>query len=311
MEKYQMNLEQAQNIGALFRELAQAFEEIGVDFGKNPVVMSAAQYIDELPSDGPVTTNGPAEVFNSGADVAAVFAPAPQGEPVYTMTEAAAGHSRESLLAGGLGWTDELLISQNMMTVEYVLPKPAVPVAPPAPAPVAPPTPAASTPSADTPTPAAIELDSTGLPWDARIHSGGRTKTQKGVWVSRKGVQPNVVSQVTAELRSNPPRANAPFVPQQEAHVPLAQPAAAAAPTPAPAAPAPATAGEAVAQAKAAAAGITDARSLMQWVSSNGHGPNMAAVGALMGFTHFGAVMEPANAGRIGEAYNHFMTLKG
>jgi len=42
-------------------------------------------------------------------------APAPNAPPQYVMTEKAAGHTRDQLLANGQGWTDELLLSQGMM----------------------------------------------------------------------------------------------------------------------------------------------------------------------------------------------------
>jgi len=41
--------------------------------------------------------------------------PAPNAAPVYQMTDKAAGHTRDQLLANGQGWSDELLISQGMM----------------------------------------------------------------------------------------------------------------------------------------------------------------------------------------------------
>lgn len=49
------------------------------------------------------------------------------------------------------------------------------------------------------------ELDSTGLPWDERIHSGNKTKNDDGRWKKRKGVADNVVDAVTAELRKTYP----------------------------------------------------------------------------------------------------------
>lgn len=52
----------------------------------------------------------------------------------------------------------------------------------------------------------AVELDSTGLPWDGRIHSlgdnGTHPKTDKGVWRKKRNVQPMLVSQVETELRT-------------------------------------------------------------------------------------------------------------
>ena len=68
---------------------------------------------------------------------------------------------------------------------------------------------AASTPAAQI-TPAevaAAELDSDGLPWDARIHAGTKTKTQKGVWTQKKGVDEAVRDAVMAELRQQYPSA--------------------------------------------------------------------------------------------------------
>ena len=43
-------------------------------------------------------------------------------------------------------------------------------------------------------------LDADGLPWDERIHSGGKSQTAKGLWKKRKGVGKDTVEQVTAEL---------------------------------------------------------------------------------------------------------------
>lgn len=82
------------------------------------------------------------------------------------------------------------------------------------------PLPGASTPST-APTPAggsaaassapvagAVELDSTGLPWDARIHSSGvdeqgkHKKTAKGVWNKRKGCTDDEFDTVSKELLS-------------------------------------------------------------------------------------------------------------
>lgn len=49
-----------------------------------------------------------------------------------------------------------------------------------------------------------IELDADGLPWDERIHAGSKTKTAKGVWKKRRGVQPVTITEVEAELRNAP-----------------------------------------------------------------------------------------------------------
>lgn len=57
--------------------------------------------------------------------------------------------------------------------------------------------------------PAGVELDKNGIPWDARIHSGGvdpetgaHKKTAAGVWAKRKGVDDLTVSTITKELQN-------------------------------------------------------------------------------------------------------------
>jgi hypothetical protein len=44
------------------------------------------------------------------------------------------------------------------------------------------------------------DVDSEGLPWDARIHSSSRETVKSGVWKKRKGVDDALFSQVKAEL---------------------------------------------------------------------------------------------------------------
>lgn len=44
------------------------------------------------------------------------------------------------------------------------------------------------------------DVDSRGLPWDARIHSSNREKGKDGVWRRRRGVSEEVEKQVEAEL---------------------------------------------------------------------------------------------------------------
>lgn len=46
-----------------------------------------------------------------------------------------------------------------------------------------------------------VDLDAEGLPWDARIHAGSKTKTQKGLWVAKRGLNDAaLVARVKAEL---------------------------------------------------------------------------------------------------------------
>lgn len=47
-----------------------------------------------------------------------------------------------------------------------------------------------------------VELDAAGLPWDERIHSSNRQKTEKNVWRMKRNVNPEVKSKVEAELRA-------------------------------------------------------------------------------------------------------------
>lgn len=53
----------------------------------------------------------------------------------------------------------------------------------------------------DEPTNDGQGLDANGLPWDARIHAGTKVKNADGSWRARRGVDPELVESVTAELR--------------------------------------------------------------------------------------------------------------
>jgi hypothetical protein len=82
---------------------------------------------------------------------------------------------------------------------------------------------------------ASVELDAEGLPWDERIHAGTKTKTQKGVWTARKGVNDDaLVNSVKAQLRAQVGGTSAPVAPS----IPAPQlPGAVALPAVAPVAP--------------------------------------------------------------------------
>lgn len=45
-------------------------------------------------------------------------------------------------------------------------------------------------------------VDSAGLPWDERIHSGAKSIKADGTWTKKKGATPPLVAQVEAELRA-------------------------------------------------------------------------------------------------------------
>lgn len=97
-------------------------------------------------------------------------------------------------------------------------PAPPVDNLPPAPAPVAPPAPVISDTPVDNPpvTPSekgaepseydvlpadnSVEVDSAGLPWDERIHSGGKTKLADGAWRDKRGVDNSEREAIVAEL---------------------------------------------------------------------------------------------------------------
>jgi len=47
-----------------------------------------------------------------------------------------------------------------------------------------------------------IDLDAEGIPWDARIHSGAKSKIKDGTWRLKKGAEPALVESVKAELKA-------------------------------------------------------------------------------------------------------------
>ena len=46
-----------------------------------------------------------------------------------------------------------------------------------------------------------IEVDKAGLPWDGRIHASSRAVVADGTWRQKRGVDPTLLAQVTAELQ--------------------------------------------------------------------------------------------------------------
>ena len=66
------------------------------------------------------------------------------------------------------------------------------------------------------------ELDADGLPWDERIHAGSKTRTQKGAWTSRRGLDEAVRDAVVAELRQMYPAAPVAAAPVAAPVVPVA-----------------------------------------------------------------------------------------
>lgn len=130
------------------------------------------------------------------ADAGAVFVPAGQtytplpedaGKVVF-MESSVAASAAPSTAAADLFSTAPAARQDGQAT------QPAVP-APPVPVPSAPTAPAAS--------PSLADVDSTGLPWDERIHSGTKAKNADGTWRARRGMNDAAkVKEVEAELRA-------------------------------------------------------------------------------------------------------------
>lgn len=220
-------------------------------------------------------------------------------EPVYTMTDKAEGFTRDEYHAQG--WTDDALVNDGRMTIEYPDNSPNVPPAAacgtqpatsapqPASTPAAPPAaPAATGAQAQSGGATSPAVDSSGLPWDGRIHSGGRTMKADGTWTKKKGTGDVFYNQVVAELRQRP--ANVPaetFQPLQ-----AAQPVAAPAPAPTSA---PQPAGEMAPQ---------DFSALCRWVSANGKTMvQLTEIAKQFGMADLGQLALPANVAMIAPVY--------
>lgn len=116
--------------------------------------------------------------------IAAIYGEGLEAGPMFTAAEQLTG----TLTCNVAGIPENPLASA-------AAPGASAPVSAPVVAPVASPTAAGG-----------VELDSAGVPWDARIHSSGldengqHKKTAQGRWNKRKGVSDAEVAQVTAEL---------------------------------------------------------------------------------------------------------------
>lgn len=160
-------------------------------------VVTLAEVAEELAELADATDMAPAPAAPP-APPAPVAQPEP--EPVYELQPTAKCADSGYTLAQyrDNGWSDEQLEANGLATwVEVEAPftdAPGVSVAPPPP-------PAAAAPAAPS-TSGAVELDKSGLPWDARIHSDAAEKlSQKGLWKRKRGVSDELVAQVEAELR--------------------------------------------------------------------------------------------------------------
>lgn len=175
--------------------------------------------------DGPATTVllAPREIAHAGRpDVGAPEAPALPPTPPADPAAAAFG--------GAVAQAAPLISGTTNLNpmVAAVNAPPHVPVALPTP-PAAPIAPTAAT--APTAVPGTVGRDSTGLPWDARIHASTKTKVASGAWTAKRNVDPVFKAQVEADLRGVPapaPAAGAPATPP--AAPPVAPPTPPAAP---------------------------------------------------------------------------------
>lgn len=324
-------------IQAIFHVLAQAFLTLAnMTADWKPEQMTGSQFLASLAAeDDPATgtevdeplTGNPANVF--GGDPAEVF-----GVTTYIMTEKASGFSREEYHASG--WNDDDLVEQGYMVASGPKPAPAIAGAAPAPTAhaAAPATSmqadagqamtngsqqatAAASPGAQQPASSAQAaapqrtnpalVDNSGLPWDARIHSGGRMQTVKGEWTKRKGVGDVEVARVTAELRAAAPSAT-PFVPLNSG-APAPGAPAPAAPHVAPATKAPAPAPQ------PAGAGPTAMPStfteLCKWMPTVGLQPKDAlAICKNFGMESFGYLARPEYADYVPMVYGELAALR-
>lgn len=108
-----------------------------------------------------------------------------------------------------------------------VLPFPVPPPPPPPPstssvdtAAPRPPAPPAST-AAGVSTVVSVEVDSAGMPYDARIHQKGKGKKKDLTWKLIKGIDPAVVAAVTAELAASKGASAPVSLPQGQGPVPV------------------------------------------------------------------------------------------
>ena len=96
-------------------------------------------------------------------------------------------------------------VQAAQMSLDLAPPAPDAPVAAETPATVPPPPFVLPEPPAAPPS-----VDASGLPWDARIHSESKATVADGTWRKRRGVDPELVKQVEAELRGESPAATEP-----------------------------------------------------------------------------------------------------
>lgn len=143
-------------------------------------------------------------------------------------------------------------------------------------------------------------LDSAGQPWDARIHSGGKSLIADGTWRIKKGTDPKLVEQVRAEHAGKAAASGAaPAIPAAPSTAPAdPAPTAPTAPQAAPSAP-PAD------PAPTAPAGGATIQTVFTYISGKGLQPDQigAALGEIMGIRQPSDILklkdDPAQLGTV------------
>lgn len=143
-------------------------------------------------------------------------------------------------------------------------------------------------------------LDSAGQPWDARIHSGGKSLIADGTWRIKKGTDPKLIEQVRAEHAGKAAASGAaPAIPAAPSTAPTdPAPTAPAAPQAAPSAPA------ADPTPTAPVSGAT-IQTVFTYISGKGLQPDQigAALGDIMGIHQASDILklkeDPAQLGTV------------
>ncbi len=180
--KLQIDLESAQDV-------IDAHELLGLWLNRHSETIPAPGKSE----DPPRPAEDPAAVFGGQPqqDAAAVFGGAAAPSP-FTPAPSTAGASLPSTAPGAVPGISTATPPAGQMPA---------------------PTPGASVPPAAAQTQAlapSVETDAAGLPWDARIHAGTKTKNKDQTWKKKPGVDPTTVTQVEAQLRGLQGNAAAP-----------------------------------------------------------------------------------------------------
>lgn len=167
--------------------MASLFQKTNATLANTASIASA-----DLPETGaPVDT----EVVNMMADVA--LANLPNAQAALTLAPSTVGAAQPPTAPEDTTdtWTDPAsAFGQSVPTPPLAAPIAAPPTVPPAPVVSAPPAPPPIVPIPP-------KVDSTGMPWDARIHSGNGAMTEAGIWRKKRGVTDQTIKEVEFELR--------------------------------------------------------------------------------------------------------------